>query len=413
MLSPVLGAMAAQAEFPSGTVALETTVIGSFPKPGYLTIPDWFAKGGDKKGLLGTSTSDYSKFLSGMSEEEGGRLEQDIMRATKEVIEEQCGCGVDVVTDGEIRRENYIHFLCRHIDGIDFSNLTETAVRNGAFVAKIPTIVGKVSWRGGLNCAEEWKKAQAVSAAPVKYTLPGPMTIMGSTCNVHYKEEEEQLAFDLAAIVNGQVRELVAAGCKHIQVDEPLFARKPEETLSYGVRALEKCFEGCPPEVEKSMHMCCGYPGCVDQLDYKKAELSAYFKIAPALDESCLDAVSIEDAWCKNDLTLLELFKKTKVIFGTMNVSSSRVETVEEMRERLEEALKHICPERLIVAPDCGLALLDGERYRAKLNQKLANMCAAAKCVRLPCKRKAGTDAGEPESKAARVEGGNGEAGAA
>merc|ERR1711988_471454 len=131
---------------------------------------------------------------------------------------------------------------------------------------------------------------------------------------------------------------------------------------------------------------CCGYPGYVDHTDYFKADVNAYFRLAPALDRSCIDAVSIEDAWRYNDLSLLSLFKKTKVIFGTMNVSSSRVETVEEMQGRLTAALEYIDADRLIVAPDCGLALLDGEKFRPLLNLKLANMCKAAKCV--PCSKK-------------------------
>merc|ERR1712232_1117144 len=108
-----------------------------------------------------------------------------------------------------------------------------------------------------------------------------------------------------------------------------------------------------------------------------------YRKIAPKLDASRVKAVSIEDAWCRNDLSLLALFKTTKVIFGTMNSSSSRIETVEEMQERLSAALEYIDADRLIVAPDCGLALLDGKKYRPLLNLKLANMCKAADCV--PC----------------------------
>merc|ERR1719350_2712852 len=108
------------------------------------------------------------------------------------------------------------------------------------------------------------------------------------------------------------------------------------------------------------MHMCCGYPGHVDQTEYLKADQQSYRRIAPRLDRSRVDAVSIEDAWCRNDLSLLGLFTETKVILGTMNVSSSRVETVEEMRGRLEEALRYIEPDRLVVAPDCGLGLLDG-----------------------------------------------------
>jgi len=371
----------------ASVVALPTTVIGSFPKPEYLEIPDFFARGADKPGLLGTNSAAYTEKVAGLSGSELEKLEADVMRATEEVVQEQLSCGVDVVTDGEVRRDNYIHYFCRFVDGIDFVNLTETSVRNGAFTAKVPTITGEVTWRGPMSCAEEWKKSQAVSSAFVKYTLPGPMTIMGSTHDAFYKDEE-RLACDLAKIVNRHVLELAEAGCKYIQIDEPLFARKPDEALAYGIRMLDRCFEGCPPGVEKQMHMCCGYPGHVDQTEYLKADRTTYFRLAPALDASNVDAVSIEDAWCRNDLSLLSLFKNTKVILGVMNVSSSRVETVEEMRERLAEALKYIDPQRLVVAPDCGLGLLDGAKYRRLLRPKLANMCRAAKCVPCSLKRK-------------------------
>lgn len=296
---------------------------------------------------------------------------------------------MDIPTDGEVRRENYIHYFCRFVNGIDFENKTEIAARNGAFTASVPSINGPVSWRGPMSCAEEWKKAQALSSAPVKYTLPGPMTIMGSTANVRYKNDKE-LAQDLAKLVNRHVLELAEAGCKYIQVDEPLFARKPDEALSYGIDCLDLCFKDCPAGVEKVSHMCCGYPGYVDQTEYLKAEPSAYFKLAPGLEKSCLDAVSIEDAWRNNDLSLLSLFKTKKVILGTMAVNSSRVETVEEMQARLSAALEYIDPERLMVAPDCGLALLDGEKYRPLLDKKLTNMCKAARCVPYSGKRKGG-----------------------
>merc|ERR1712151_877129 len=178
-------------------------------------------------------------------------------------------------------------------------------------------------------------------------------------------------------------------------------ARKPKEALSYGIACLDRCFEGCPAGVEKAMHMCCGYPGFVDQTDYMKADNDAYRQIAPALDASNVDAVSIEDAWCRNDLSLLGLFKKTKVILGAMHISSSQIETVEEIRARLTEALEYIDADRLIVAPDCGLALLDGE-YRPKLNLKLANMCKAAKCVPCSGKRRVRREARENRLKEAR-----------
>merc|ERR1719198_2757758 len=231
--------------------------------------------------------------ISGLSEEGLAGLEKDIMKATEEVIKEQCDCGVDVVTDGEVRRENYIHYFCRFVDGIDFDNKTEIAARNGAFTANVPTINAPVRWRGPMSCADEWKKSQAVSKVPVKYTLPGPMTIMGSTANAYY-QDDKCLAEDLAKLVNRHVLELAEAGCKFIQVDEPLFARKPDEALAYGIDCLDKCFEGCPSSVRKGMHMCCGYPGHVDQTDYLKADPNAYVRLAPALDASVVDAVSIE-----------------------------------------------------------------------------------------------------------------------
>merc|ERR1719326_849853 len=310
-------------------VDLKTTVIGAYPKPAYLKIPDFFNTGGDQKaGLLGASLKAYSEMLSSQTEESKASLEKDVLRATTEVIGKQCQCGVDIVTDGEVRRENYIHYLCRFIEGIDFAQPKEMSVRNNAYTAVVPTVNAEVKWRGGLSCAEEWKKAQACApeGVSVKYTLPGPMTIVGSVFDAHYKDDA-RLAGDLAKILNQQVRELAAAGCKYIQVDEPVFARKPEECLAYGIRCLEECFAGVgPAQVERTMHMCCVYPGHVGQTDFLMAETSAYRKIAPALDVSCLDAVSIEDAWCRNDLSLLGLFKQTKVILGTMNVSSSRVE---------------------------------------------------------------------------------------
>merc|ERR1719316_2599836 len=237
-------------------VRLETTVIGAYPKPAYLKIPDFFNTGPEKKaGLLGAGMKAYSEMMSSQTEESKKQLEEDIMKATREVIGAQCQCGVDIVTDGEVRRENYLHYLCRFIEGIDFNKPKEMSVRNNAYTAVVPTITGELRWRGGLSSAEEWKKAQARApeGTPVKYTLPGPMTIIGSVADEYYKDDA-RLASDLASIINMQVRELAAAGCKYIQIDECVFARKPEDALKFGVKCLEKCFDGCPQGVEKTMH---------------------------------------------------------------------------------------------------------------------------------------------------------------
>jgi len=357
---------------------LQTTVIGSFPKPQYLNIPDWFKE--DLGANSDKATKAYSKLVASQTAEDKARFETDVMRATQEVVDVQSECGVSVVTDGEVRRENYIHYLCRFIDGIDFEDLTMTTLRNGAYSTALPTIRKKVSWRGPLDVAGEWQKAQELSSVPIKYTLPGPMTIIGTMSNAYY-ENEKDLASDLADIINVHVCALVKAGCKFIQIDEPVFARKPEQALDWGIKLLDRCFEGVGAECQKSVHICCGYPVYLDQEGYLKADPSTYFRLAPAIEASCIDAVSIEDAHCNNDLSLLSHFKNTKVIFGVVQSARSRVETQEEIEERVQEALQHIDAENLILAPDCGLAFLP----MPVLKQKLMNMCAAAKAC--SCKR--------------------------
>jgi len=181
------------------------------------------------------------------------------------------------------------------------------------------------------------------------------------------------------------VSELVEAGCKYIQIDEPLFARKVDDALNFGIKNLDTIFAhpGCA-DIQKSVHMCCGYPARLDQVDFPKAPADSYFRLAPAIDAcaSC-DAVSIEDAHRKNDLTLLALFKQTKVIFGLVDVANSQVEPVEQLRARLQEALQHIDADRLIVAPDCGWGLFSKSEHRGNVNKKLANMCQAAKGLKL------------------------------
>jgi 5-methyltetrahydropteroyltriglutamate--homocysteine methyltransferase len=360
---------------------LATTVIGSFPKPDYLGICDWF-KTGVSSGGASDATAQYTEMLSRQTEEQAAQHEKDVLRATKEVIDFQEQAGVSVVTDGEIRRENYIHYLCRFMNGIDFINLTETSCRGGAYIVDLPTINGKVTWRGPLDCADEWRKAQDLSTVPVKYTIPGPMTIMGTLSNQHY-EDEQELAADLAVIVNMQILRLVEAGCRHIQVDEPVFCRQPEKALKWGVQMLDRCFDSVDGSVcRREVHMCCGYPDHLDQEGYLKADKDAYFQLAPAIDACCVDAVSIEDAHRPNDLKLLELFRQTTVILGVLKVASSKVESSEEIEARLNEALQHIDADRLIVAPDCGLGLLPPKL----IQEKLRNMCTAAWRVGCSCK---------------------------
>jgi 5-methyltetrahydropteroyltriglutamate--homocysteine methyltransferase len=309
-------------------MGLTTTTIGAYPKPDYIEVPDWFNM------PSGPDTAEPTVGWAKAVEALGDHAEEVFARGVKDVIDDQVGAGIDVPTDGEVRRENYIHYHCRHLDGIDFENLTKKMVR-GVFSAKLPTITGPIAARGHF-LPHDWRTAQACTDCPVKITMPGPMTISDTVYDGHYG--------------------------------------RPEDALAYGFEHLERCFHGCPEGVVRTVHMCCGYPDRLDHPDYPKAPQESYARIAQAIEDSCIMAISIEDAHRHNDLSLLESFETTAVILGVVAIAKSRVEPVEEIRERLAAALEHIDAGWLIAAPDCGLGLLGRELTL----QKLRNLSEAA-----------------------------------
>ena len=349
-------------------MALPTTVIGAYPKPPCVPVKDWF--NADSTMSTSLATRRYAADV----ERAGAGAEALFAQAAGEVIADQVACGVDVVTDGEVRRENYIHYQCRHIEGFDFEHLTPRSTRDGGWVVEMPSIVGPVRARPGHFLPHDWRVAQNASPVPVKVTVPGPLTIMDSSADLHY-DDRRRLGRDLAIALNHEIRALADAGCRYIQVDEPLFARRVDDALDFGIENLERCFHGVPDGVTRVMHMCCGYPNHLDQSDYPKADHRAYLRLAPALEEIAIDQVSIEDAHRPNDLALLELFRRKTVIFGCVAVARSTVESSEGIRARLGEALEHIDATRLVAAPDCGLGLL-GSRELAMA--KLRVLCEAA-----------------------------------
>jgi 5-methyltetrahydropteroyltriglutamate--homocysteine methyltransferase len=351
-------------------MAIKTTTIGAYPKPDFLSLSDWFDGGGD-----GLDKPDPTALYTDEMERMGDDAEALFVRAAEQVIADQVEAGVDIPTDGEVRRENYVHYHCRHLDGIDFENLTDKVLRDGAYQARLPTITGPVSARDNF-LPHDWTTAQALTDNPVKVTLPGPMTIGNTVADDHYGDRKKRGA-DLAKALNVEILALAEAGCVHIQVDEPLFARRVDDALAFGFDNLEQCFEGVPDSVVRTVHMCCGYPDHLDNPDYPKAPKDCYFDLAKAIDASSIQAVSVEDAHRNNDLSLLEMFQNTTVIFGVIAIAKSRLETIDEIRARLENALQHIDAERLIAAPDCGLGLFDRDQARAKLR----NLCEAAHSV--------------------------------
>ncbi|MEE8376523.1 MAG: 5-methyltetrahydropteroyltriglutamate--homocysteine methyltransferase [Acidimicrobiia bacterium] len=337
-----------------------TTTIGSFPKPDYVPVRDWFQ-------TPYSATFDAFYF-------DNRNLETRFALATKAAVAAQVDAGVDIPTDGEMRREHYIFYHLRHLNGVDFEHLQLREIRTGAWEREVPTIIDRIRPKDRF-LPYDYQIAQSYSSQPIKITVPGPMTIADTVADEHYGDPLE-LNRDLADVLNVEIRALAAAGCNHIQVDEPVFARKTEEALAFGIEDLERCFAGVPPDVQRVVHLCCGYPRHLDQPDEDvlKADPDAYFELAGALDQAAVDAISIEDAHRPADLRLLELFERKTVILGLIAIAKTAVEPAEEIRNRLREAFSHIDSERLIAGPDCGLGMLD----LATATSKLTNLTAAA-----------------------------------
>jgi len=351
---------------------LLTTTIGAYPKPHWLPITDWFKKEAGQTVAGGEVTQRMTRALKAPDTE----TEQAAVKATHQAVTDQVEAGISIPTDGEQRRENYIHYHCRHLEGFDFENLTHRSLRGGAYEADLPSIRAKVRPKGNHFLDRDFRIAQAATDHPVKITVPGPLTIMDTTANIHYADEQ-QLAFDLADALNFEIRALADVGCRYIQVDEPVFARQSERALKFGVECLERCFHGVPEGVTRVMHMCCGYPAKLDDNDYKKADPQSYLALAPALDQSTIDQISIEDAHRHNDPALFELFKRATLILGSVAIAQSRIESIDEISARLGTVLEHIDGHRLVAAPDCGLGYLSRELAIAKLG----NLSAAARKI--------------------------------
>ena len=352
---------------------LITTTIGAFPKPKYVPIRDWFDAAKDAGGMNTSETTyQYSKDI----EKNKDAHEDLFIRAAQEVLGIQIRAGISIPTDGEVRRENYIHYHCRHLGGFDFNNLEHRVLRDGAYETDLPAIRGPILHSSKNYSAHDYVASQGVSSRPVKFTLPGPLTIMDTTADCFYNDRPK-LNAALAKTINKEVLALVKAGCRHIQIDEPLFARSVKDALDFGMEGLERCFYGVPKSVTRIVHMCCGYPDHLDDTDYKKADPSSYYELSKAIDQAAFDQISIEDKHCCNNLNLLEQFENKTVIFGSLAIASSALETVEEVVERLSAALNHIDRDRLVVAPDCGLGLLPAQLAEDKLRV----MCQAAAIV--------------------------------
>ena len=350
-------------------MSLLTTTIGAYPKPPGTPVPDWFAEG------LASYASNPTRAWEGAMGRLGDDVETAFADATRAVITDQIGAGIDIPTDGEVRRDNYIYYHCRHLRGIDFERMAERTFRDGSETGFVPVIRGRIHATHTF-LADDWAFAQSFTDNPVKITMPGPLTI-ADTLQDEYYGDKKRLGSDIADALNQEVLKLAERGCRHIQIDEPVFVRQLENVYDFGFDNLERAFHDCPGDVVRTVHMCCSYPDSLDNPDYPKGPPDSYARLVDAIEASSIMAVSMEDAHEHIDLSVLERLSTTTVILGVVAIGMSRVKSVEEIRTRLNEALSHIDANRLMAAPDCGLGLL-GRDLSLK---KLANMSAAARTV--------------------------------
>ena len=359
---------------------LTTKPVGSWCKPEWLFSGPPTHANDDKLDKGKGHDTTWKVGWQGTPEELATRKEQGTVWA----IKEQLATGLDIFTDGEQKRESYVHYHLRHLNGIDFDVITEKRYRGGKMIGGLPTFTGAVSTRV-LYAAQDFEFAKGVCMAQgknpdaISISIPGPMTIWDTTANTFY-DGEEALCMALAEGVRSEVASLIAAGCKNIMIDEPVWVRYPELVKAWGGRVLDACFKGLPgrENVQIMTHVCCSYP-TKSVKSNGRAETKVYETIGPVVAASDLDGISIEHAIQPLDLKVLKLYHPKKVMLGFVAIDPDvPVEEVAAIESKIEEALEHIPADRLICSNDCGCVLLTPQQARAKMT----NLCVAAKNVR-------------------------------
>jgi len=348
-------------------MAVKTTVVGAWVEG---AVKNWFTEEEDGRRMMGRA---WRPQLKENVEDEDAK----VRRMVESVVEKQAWLGLDIVTDGEVGREGYyMHFIRNGVIGIDLHTLSDKVMRDGAFVSQVPTVVSNVTPTSEPWCYKEYLRAQKGSKVPVKYTLPGPMTIMDGSYNGHYADQRD-LAKDLVKLLQREVLALAANGCVHIQLDEPVMMRYADKALEFGVSDAAAVFLGCPPSVQKTIHLCCGYPDRFEPVDYQKADKTSYGAVLQALDRAGFNWASIEDAEAQNDLSFLSTLEHLGIQLGAVTIARAKLETPQEIVKRAKMALKYLPKERLMLAPDCGLGFLTQELAE----KKLESMVEAAKII--------------------------------
>ena len=344
---------------------LLTAIVGSYPKPA-----DMYA--GSGRELLNLDGAP----IYALEQEIGTReFTERANQACLEAIADQNLAGIDLMTDGEERRGHYVYYILRRLGGIDFERLTEKTIRNGAYLRRVPTIVGKLSYQQPIVVADYTFTRKYAGGIP-KIGLPGPSTVVDGVADDYYHGNQERLAMDSANAIRHEGEKLIEVGCRAIQFDDPVLLRYPDKAKAWGLTALQACFEGFEDQATFIVHICRGYPD--KPLEHKgivyKASTDYYQDILTWLSESTIDVVSIEGAQSNLDLPVLPAIGQKTVMLGVLDVGSNDVESTEQLVERGREAVRYIPARQLILAPDCGMVQLSREAAR----QKLVNLARAA-----------------------------------
>jgi 5-methyltetrahydropteroyltriglutamate--homocysteine methyltransferase len=321
-----------------------TTIAGSLPKPEWLAEPNvlwapWKATGAEL-----------------------ARAKRD---ATLLVLKLQEDAGIDIVTEGEQSRQHFVHGFLEKIEGIDFAHKIEMGIRKDRYKAMVPQVVAPLQLKGRVH-ADEARGARTHTTRKLKFTLPGPMTIIDTIADRYYGDRVK-MAFAFAELLNEEAKALEADGVDLIQFDEPAFNVYMDEVNDWGIKALERAAEGL--SCATAVHICYGY-GIKANTDWKEtlgSQWRQYEEIFPAIDKSAIQQVAIECRNSKVPLDLLSLLKGKIVQAGVIDVASDTVETAEDVVEVIEAVSKFVPKSNIIATTNCGMAPMRRDIAEAKL----------------------------------------------
>ena len=335
---------------------LPTTVVGSYVQP------EWLVDRGHLKGRLPPRVRAHEVWRIAPE-----RLEEAQDTATLAAIHDMERAGVDIISDGEIRRESYSNRFATALDGIDIEKPGQAMDRTG-HMNPVPRIAGPIRRVRAVE-VRDVEFLRANSGRAIKITLPGPFTMLQQAQNDYYKSEEEA-AFAYADAVNAEIKDLFKAGADVVQLDEPYMQARPEKAKAYAVKAIDRALAGVAGTT--AVHICFGYAHIVHNRP------STGYSFLPELERSAVKQVSIEAAQARLDLSILKTLPTKTIIVGVISLGDPAIETPAMVAERIRAALKVVPAERIVIAPDCGMKYID----RATAFGKLKAMVEGARIVR-------------------------------